>query len=53
MGEKRRDVRVPVPLDQFRESLLQEVDGSDEVVVVDEHRQVDRIEVSFTPKATA
>ena len=32
---------------------MQEVDGGDEVVVVDEHHQVDRIEVDFTPKATA
>jgi hypothetical protein len=42
-----------VPLDGFRESLLQELDGDDEVVVVDEHYQVDRIKVDFTPKATA
>jgi hypothetical protein len=29
------------------------VDGGDEVAVVDEHHQVDRIEVDFTPKATS
>jgi hypothetical protein len=32
---------------------LEEFDGGDEVVPIDEHHQIDRIEVGFTPKATA
>jgi hypothetical protein len=32
--------------------LLEEVDSSDEIVLFDEHDEVDRIEVSFAAKAT-
>ena len=41
-----------IRLDGFREPLLQELDGSDEVVLLDEHHQIDRVEVDFTAKAT-
>ena len=32
---------------------MEELDGGDEIVVVDEHHQVDRIEVGFTAKTTS
>jgi len=32
--------------------LLQEVDSSDEIVLFDEHDEIDRVEVSFAAKAT-
>ena len=54
VGDERSGTSVSLyPLDRSWESLLQELDGGDEVVFVDEHHQVDRIEVGFTPKATS
>ena len=41
------------PLERFREPLLQEVDSSDEIVLFDEHDEIDRVEVSFAAKATS
>jgi hypothetical protein len=33
--------------------LLQELDGSDEIILFDEHHQIDRVEVDFAAKAAA
>ena len=49
----REGLPCPSALARFWESLLQEVDGGDEIAVVDDHQQVDRIEVGFTAKATS
>lgn len=39
-------------LGRFRELLLEEVDGSDEIVLFDEHDEIDHVEVGFAAKAT-
>jgi hypothetical protein len=54
-GEEKRkkwDFLVPERLDRFWESLLQELDGGDEIILVDEHHQIDRVEVGFATKTT-
>ena len=33
--------------------MLQEVDSSDEIVLFDEHDEIDRVEVRFAAKATS
>jgi len=51
--EERGASVPPVALGRLGESLLQKMDRDDEVVTLDEHHQVDRIEVGFAAKATA